>query len=220
MAPLELAGVRRRPARARASELLATVGLTDRISNRPAALSGGQQQRVAIARALVHDPPLVIADEPTAHLDYVQVEGILRLVRTLAAPGRVVLVATHDDRLTKIADRVINLVPEAAPAPKEPVVVTVAGGQVLFHQGDASDLVYVVESGEIEIFRPTPDGGERHLTTVHPGGYFGELGPLLGNPRNASARAIGPTILTGYAAELFGERVKSPVEITMAPQSD
>jgi putative ABC transport system ATP-binding protein len=105
MAPLELAGMRRRPARARASELLATVGLTDRLANRPAALSGGQQQRVAIARALVHDPPLVIADEPTAHLDYVQVEGVLRLVRTLAARGRVVLVcATEVGRVVPMVE--------------------------------------------------------------------------------------------------------------------
>ena len=210
MAPLELAGTGRRAARDRATELLGTVGLTDRLMNRPAGLSGGQQQRVAIARALVHDPPLVIADEPTAHLDYVQVDGILRLVRTLAAPGRVVLVATHDDRLTKIADRVINLVPHAAPVPKEPVPVTLAGGQLLFAQGDPSDLVYTVESGEIEIFRPTPDGGETHLVTIKPGNYFGELGPLLELPRSASARAVGPTRLTGYPPDQFADRVKGP----------
>lgn len=220
MAPLELAGMRRRPARERAAELLGTVGLSDRMMNRPAGLSGGQQQRVAIARALVHDPPLVIADEPTAHLDYIQVEGVLRLVRTLAAPGRVVLVATHDDRLTKIADRVIHLVPEAAPVPTEPAVVTLAGGEQLFAQGDPSDLVYVVESGEIEIFRPAPDGGETHLVTITPGGYFGELGPLLGTPRSASARAVGSAILTGYAPDAFGKRLGTvPVSASKSPSA-
>jgi putative ABC transport system ATP-binding protein len=209
MAPLELAGIRRRPARDRATELLEQVGLSDRLANRPGGLSGGQQQRVAIARALVHDPPLVIADEPTAHLDYVQVEGILRLVRSLAAPGRVVLIATHDDRLTKIADRVINLVPEAAPPPLEPVTVTLDAGEVLFHQGDASDLVYVVDSGAVENFRVSPDHHDAHIATIRPGAYFGELGPLLGMPRNASARASEPAVLTGYPPGLFAERVKA-----------
>ncbi len=79
-------------------------------------MSGGQQQRVAIARALVHDPPLVVADEPTAHLDHIQVEGILVLLRELAAPGRMVVVSTHDDRITHIADRVIELAPQFSDA--------------------------------------------------------------------------------------------------------
>ena len=79
------------------------------MDHRPGDLSGGQQQRVAIARALAHDPPLVLADEPTAHLDYIQVDGVLRLLRELAQPGRVVVVATHDDRLLPLADRVVEL---------------------------------------------------------------------------------------------------------------
>ena len=66
---------------------------------------------MAIARALVQDPPLVLADEPTAHLDYIQVDGILRLLRGIAAPGRLVVVATHDERITQLADRVVELVP-------------------------------------------------------------------------------------------------------------
>jgi putative ABC transport system ATP-binding protein len=192
-----------RAARARASELLQRVGLGERMANRPAGLSGGQQQRVAIARALVHDPPLVIADEPTAHLDYVQVDSVLRLVRSLAAPGRTVLIATHDERLVKIADRVIHLVPEAAPPPSEPVSVTLTPGQVLFRQGDPSDLVYVVNDGEVLIFRNDASGHEVPITTVRRGGYFGELGPLLGMPRSASARAVGPVVLTGYPAGQF-----------------
>jgi putative ABC transport system ATP-binding protein len=206
MAPLELAGVRARAARTRAVELLERVGLSDRMNNRPASLSGGQQQRVAIARALVHDPPLVIADEPTAHLDYVQVDSILQLVRSLASPGRTVLVATHDERLVRIADRVIHLVPEAAPPPDAPVSVHLAPDEVLFEQGDASDLVYVVEQGEVLIYRLDPYGAEVRLTTIRPGGYFGELGPLLGLPRSATARAVGAVVLTGYSPDMFRAR--------------
>ena len=208
MAPLEIAGVRERVARARAIELLDRVGLGNRIHNRPSALSGGQQQRVAIARALVHDPPLIIADEPTAHLDYVQVDGILQLIRELASPGRVVLIATHDDRISRIADSVVNLAPKTAAAPPVSVALRLSPGEVLFEQGDASDLVYVVESGEIEIYRTRPGDLHERLTVVGTGGYFGELGPLLQMPRSASARALWTTRLTGYPPKLFADRTQ------------
>jgi putative ABC transport system ATP-binding protein len=208
MAPLQLSGVSGRRARKVAVDLLTQVGLADRLENRPAMLSGGQQQRVAIARALVQSPPLVIADEPTAHLDYVQVEGILRLIRGLAVPGRVVLIATHDERITQIADRVINLVAGAVPPPPEPVSATLDAREILFEQGDPSDLVYVVESGAIEIFRRDVRGQEVSLRIVEPGSYFGELGPLLKMPRSATARATEATVLIGYPPELFTERSK------------
>ena len=166
-------------------------------------MSGGQQQRVAIARALVQDPPLVLADEPTAHLDYIQVEGILRLLRGIAAPGRLVVVATHDERITQLADRVVELVPHLPDSAREPQPVSLTAGEVLFELGDDSDLVYVVEAGEVEIYRTKEDGVEEHLTVVRPGSYFGELGPLLNLPRAASARALGDVQLTGYSARLF-----------------
>jgi len=216
MAQMQVAGLDARAARARASELLELVGLGTRMSNRPAQLSGGQQQRVAIARALVHDPRLIIADEPTAHLDYVQVDGILQLVRELATEGRVVIVATHDDRISRIADRVIDLAPREAPIPAEPVRVRLRPGEVLFEQGDASDLVYVVESGEIEIFRVAAGNEHVRLTVVPPGGYFGELGPLLHLPRSASARATQDSSLIGFPPDQFVERTKG----FAAPQRD
>ena len=208
MAPMELAGVGRRPAAARANELLARVGLSDRTGHRPAKMSGGQQQRVAIARALVHDPPLIIADEPTAHLDHIQVEGILGLVRDLASPGRVVLIATHDDRVTRLADRVVALAPHAALLPPEPVTAFLEPGEVLFHQGDPSDYVYVVEQGDLEIYRVNAARDEQVLDVVGPGGYFGELGPLLDLPRSASVRARTASKLIGYPPDLFSAQIK------------
>jgi putative ABC transport system ATP-binding protein len=151
----------------------------------------------------VQNPPLVLADEPTAHLDYIQVEGVLRLLRGIAAPGRLVIVATHDDRITQLADKVVELVPHLSDTDREPQEVTLQAGQVLFTQGDDSDLVYVVTSGEVEIYRDKEDGTEEHLTVVESGSYFGELGPLLHLPRSASARARTDAALIGYSSRLF-----------------
>jgi putative ABC transport system ATP-binding protein len=203
MAPLRLAGTPRRAARHRAEELLELVALGNRMDHRPDELSGGQQQRVAIARALVHDPPLILADEPTAHLDYVQVEEILRLLREIASPGRLVVVATHDDRFRPLADRVFDLTPQA-PAEDEPAqALTLAAGELLFRQGDRSDLVYVIERGQVEAFGERADGSEELRAIYGEGEYFGELGPLLSIPRTASVRATETTVLTSYGPQAF-----------------
>jgi putative ABC transport system ATP-binding protein len=206
MVPLRLAGNGRSAARERARQLLEQVDLTDRADHRPGQLSGGQQQRVAIARALAQDPPLVIADEPTAHLDSLQVEGILRLIRDIASAGRLVVVATHDHRITQLADQVVELVRHRAEPPAEPVTVHLDAGELVFGQGDRSDLVYVVRAGGVRIFRERADGTEEHLTDIGAGGYFGELGPLLDLPRSASARATSPTELVGLGAQQFRAR--------------
>jgi putative ABC transport system ATP-binding protein len=109
MAPLLAAGVARAQAGTRAAELLERVELEHRATHRPGELSGGQQQRVAIARALVHDPPLVLADEPTAHLDHTQVDGVLRLLAGLMDGERVMVIATHDDRLLALSGQRVDL---------------------------------------------------------------------------------------------------------------
>ena len=197
MAPLLLAGTKRREARARADELLDRVALGERAHHKPSGLSGGQQQRVAIARALVNNPPLLLADEPTAHLDHIQVEGILRLLRELAAPGRVLVVSTHDDRVTRLADRVIEMTPRGSDA-VEP--------ELLFAQGDRSDYVYMVDEGAVALYRLLEDDSEEPISVIRAGSYFGELGPLLGTPRSASARAAAPSKLTGYPIHEFSRR--------------
>jgi putative ABC transport system ATP-binding protein len=220
IAPMRLAKVPHNEAVARADELLAEVGLTERAGHRPAKMSGGQQQRVAIARALVHDPPLVVADEPTAHLDHIQVEGVLVLIRKLAAPGRLVLVSTHDDRITHIADRVIELVPNFTGADRDPEEVLLEAGQILFSQGDRGDLVYVVEEGEVEIYRTRADGDEEPVALIAADNYFGELGPMLNLPRSASARARTTCRLTSYPLRAFRQQFpvvkNSPMRVDLA----
>jgi putative ABC transport system ATP-binding protein len=208
-APLWAARMPTRQARTRAEELLDRVGLRDRLAHRPGDLSGGQQQRVAIARALAHDPPLLLADEPTAHLDYIQVEGVLRLLRELAEPGRIVVVATHDERLLPLADRIVHLSPAATAESRPPQRLQYQPGQLVFEQGAHSDLVYIIEDGQIEVVRQRADGTEELLALHGPGRYFGELGPLFGLQRSATARAVDRAVLTGYTPRDFRELVGS-----------
>jgi putative ABC transport system ATP-binding protein len=107
--PLRYAGVPRAPREARAAEVLRRVGLGDRLAHRPAELSGGQQQRVAIARALVHDPALLLCDEPTGNLDSRAGSEIVQLLEQLAAEGRTLVVVTHDEALAARARRIVRM---------------------------------------------------------------------------------------------------------------
>jgi len=97
-------------ARARAEQLLGTLGLSERLDHRPSKLSGGEQQRVAVARALANKPPLVLADEPTGNLDEHTADIVfaefLNLVR---GEGSAALVATHNERIAGKMDRVVRL---------------------------------------------------------------------------------------------------------------
>jgi ABC-type lipoprotein export system ATPase subunit len=107
---LMLDGAERREARRRATRVLEDVGLGDRVAHEPHRLSGGEQQRVAIARALVNDPPLILADEPTAHLDAERGEQILDLLASFARRrGAGLLLVSHDPRAERFADRVLRL---------------------------------------------------------------------------------------------------------------
>jgi len=105
-----LAGTRGPAARERAAELLDRVGLAHRAGARPSQMSGGEQQRVAVARALANDPPVLLADEPTANLDASRGRDLARLLRRLADDdGRCVIIVSHDDRLREVAHRVLWL---------------------------------------------------------------------------------------------------------------
>jgi putative ABC transport system ATP-binding protein len=108
--PLELNGVDGAAGRVRALDLLGAVGLADRAASFPDRLSGGEQQRVAVARALVHDPALVLADEPTGNLDAESARQVLGLLAGLARrAGKTVIAASHSEEVAALADRVFTL---------------------------------------------------------------------------------------------------------------
>jgi lipoprotein-releasing system ATP-binding protein len=110
MMPLLIGGMGQRRARSRAEELLSLVGLAGRMTHRPAELSGGEQQRCAVARALVHDPSLVLADEPSGNLDHANAERLHEIFFRLAREYETaVVVVTHNRQLAGRADRALLL---------------------------------------------------------------------------------------------------------------
>lgn len=105
-----LAGTKKKEVEARAKELLETLGLKDRIDNKPNALSGGEQQRVAVARSLINKPDIVFADEPTGNLDSQNARELHKLFVDLRnIHGQTFLIVTHNEELAKMSDRVLHM---------------------------------------------------------------------------------------------------------------
>jgi putative ABC transport system ATP-binding protein len=108
--PLLIAGWNRKKAVEKASYILNQVGLGNKLKSYANQLSGGQQQRVAIARALVHDPQLLVCDEPTAALDGASGRTVMGLIKQVAVqPDRAVIVVTHDNRVYDFGDRIVSM---------------------------------------------------------------------------------------------------------------
>ena len=107
--PMSEAGLDKTKRRERARELLAYVGLGERLHHRPTELSGGEQQRVAIARALANRPALLLADEPTGELDAHTGEEVIALFERLNRDGTTIIVVTHDEDLARAAHRVVHM---------------------------------------------------------------------------------------------------------------
>lgn len=107
--PLVYMGIKRQERFSRAKEALSLVGLADRLYHRPSQLSGGQQQRVAIARALVHQPAIILADEPTGNLDSKAGDEVMTLLEHLHAQGKTIILVTHEEYVASHAQRIIRL---------------------------------------------------------------------------------------------------------------
>src|SRR5690606_23352492 len=108
--PLQLLGVKRSEARRRAQDLLAELGVADIADRRTSSVSGGQAQRAAIARAVVHEPAIVLADEPTGALDSLNAEAVMDALTALVRrTGAALLVVTHDNLVASHLDRLVTL---------------------------------------------------------------------------------------------------------------
>ena len=132
--PLLIQGVSRSKAMDMAAHLLDAVGLGNRLKSYPSQLSGGQQQRVAIARALVHEPRLLVCDEPTAALDAKSGRTVMQLIKEVSVkPDRAVVVVTHDSRVYDFGDRIVEMSDGAIeqvtiPTHQNPAVATAGVG--------------------------------------------------------------------------------------------
>lgn len=109
MLPLVYAGVKKQQRQERASKMLESVGLQDRMEHKPNELSGGQRQRVAVARALINNPAILLADEPTGNLDSKTSEEIMELFSHIHKQGNTLVVVTHEEDIARHAHRIIRL---------------------------------------------------------------------------------------------------------------
>ncbi|WP_163712060.1 ABC transporter ATP-binding protein [Mangrovibacterium lignilyticum] len=109
MLPLVYAGVKKQQRVERGENILASVGLDDRMEHKPNELSGGQRQRVAVARALINKPAILLADEPTGNLDSKTSEEIMQLFSEIHKQGNTLIVVTHEEDIARHAHRIIRL---------------------------------------------------------------------------------------------------------------
>ncbi len=216
----------------RARDMLDRVGLGNRIHHKPRQLSGGQKQRVAIARGLVHQPKLVLADEPTAALDEHSGRMVVELLQKMAAEQKsTILIVTHDNRILDVADRIVTLVDgriRSDALMKEAAILTqmIAKCKV-FQKITPRTLTRIADEMTIElvpantrIIQENEPGDrfflirkgavsvrrgspEEEIATLQTGDFFGEAALITGQPRNASVYATEDSLLCSLSASSF-----------------
>lgn len=216
----------------RSERMLEAVGLENRKHHRPKQLSGGQKQRVAIARALVHEPQLVLADEPTAALDEQSGRTVVELLQQLAREKQTtIVIVTHDNRILDVADRILTLVDGSIRSDalvKEAAIITQMLARCkVFENVTPRTLTRVADEFKIEnfavgdqIIREGDPGdrfylirqgrvsvrrgtSEQEVVQLTEGDFFGEMALLSGQPRNASVWATEPCLLYSLNQERF-----------------
>lgn len=151
---LRLNGDYNRQTRMRAVELLERLGMGDRLNNLPAQLSGGQQQRVAIARSLIHEPSVVLADEPTASLDTERSFQVVQIFADLIHENnKAGIMVTHDLRMCRYVDKIIRMVDgKVVNVITDPVEINLLAGQNEFDLGKSAQEDQI----PLPVFRPQP----------------------------------------------------------------
>ena len=215
-----------------AKEMLDRVGLSNRTGHKPKQLSGGQKQRVAIARGLVHNPKLVLADEPTAALDEQSGRTVVELLQKMASENQsTIVIVTHDNRILDVADRIITLVDgqiRSDALVKEAAIITQMLAKCsIFEKVTPRTLTRVADQLTVEnvpagkqIIRENDPGDrffliregsvvikrgmpEVEVTTLKAGDFFGEMALLKGQPRNASVYTLEDTLLCSLSKSNF-----------------
>ena len=215
-----------------AEEILRGVGLENRLHHRPKQLSGGQKQRVAIARGLVHQPRLVLADEPTAALDELSGRTVVELLQKLAREKQTtIVIVTHDNRILDVADRILTLVDGSIRSDalvKEAAIITQMLAKCkVFERVTPRTLTRVADEFNIENYAPGDqiirqgDPGDRFylirqgkvsvrkgnpevpIAELAEGDFFGEMALLSGQPRNASVWAKESCLLYSLHKDRF-----------------
>lgn len=219
----ELVGLGSRAVKPKIEALLTRLGLEDRIHYKPKSLSGGQKQRVAIARGLIHQPQIILADEPTAALDEQSGREAVTLFREMAdRDGCTVLIVTHDNRILDVADRIINMVAgrikndsnvrmieKICEFLKEtrffsdltPSTLADVAHMIQIRSFESGENI-VIEGEEGHEFFIIESGnvrvttratGETPINELGNGRYFGEVALIKEQPRNATVTATTPT---------------------------
>lgn len=213
-------------------QVLEQVGLEHRIHHKPKQLSGGQKQRVAIARGLVHEPELVLADEPTAALDEQSGRTVVEMLQHLARTRKTtIIIVTHDNRILDVADRIVNLVDGRIRSDvlvQEAAIISQMLAQCKVFEGiTPRTLASVADEMIAESFEPEQrviqegDVGdkfyliregkvkvlkgdpEKTVAELGPGDFFGEMALLTGHPRNASVDTTERTTLYALSKSNF-----------------
>ena len=215
-----------------AEEILRAVGLENRLHHRPKQLSGGQKQRVAIARGLVHQPRMVLADEPTAALDELSGRTVVELLQKLAREKQTtIVIVTHDNRILDVADRILTLVDGSIRSDalvKEAAIITQMLAKCkVFERVTPRTLTRVADEFNIENYAPGDqiirqgEPGDRfylirqgkvsvrkgnpevQIAELAEGDFFGEMALLSGQPRNASVWAKESCLLYSLHKDRF-----------------
>lgn len=225
-----------------AEEILRAVGLENRLHHRPKQLSGGQKQRVAIARGLVHQPRLVLADEPTAALDEQSGRTVVELLQKLAREKQTtIVIVTHDNRILDVADRILTLVDGSIRSDalvKEAAIITQMLAKCkVFERVTPRTLTRVADEFNIENYAPGDqiirqgDPGDRFylirqgkasvrkgnpevpIAELAEGDFFGEMALLSGQPRNASVWAKEACLLYSLQQDRFNAALAESVSM-------
>ena len=235
----ELVGLKTQTVKPRIESLLTRLGLGERIYYKPKSLSGGQKQRVAIARGLIHEPRIILADEPTAALDEKSGREAVTLFREMAdRDGCTVLIVTHDNRILDVADRIINMVAGHIKNDSHvqttekiceflrntdffkdltPRTLADVANQFETREFVAGENV-VIEGEEGQEFFMIESGrvvvttraaGSEPVNQMGAGGYFGEVALLKNQPRNATVTATEHTVCYVLDRDEFNAAVEA-----------